>query len=189
MPYFIFLKGETVLEQVSGANPALLKSLIEKHSGVGILNLPAKQSTASPGFAANGAPTEAGGEGGEESIAEDINDRLRKLVSAAPVMLFMKGTPAQPQCGFSRQLVALLREREVRYGFFNILADDEVRQGLKTFSDWPTYPQLYYQGELIGGLDLVSFFLSLLFLFPFLLSSISSFALMDGRNRANGTIG
>ena len=185
MPYFLFLKGETVLEQVSGANPALLKSLIEKHSGVGALNLPAKQSTTSSSFAANGAATEAGGEG--EGIAEDINDRLRKLVSAAPVMLFMKGTPAQPQCGFSRQLVTLLREREVRYGFFNILADDEVRQGLKAFSDWPTYPQLYYQGELIGGLDLVSFFS--LFLFPFLPSPISLLALMDGRNRANGTIG
>ena len=70
-------------------------------------------------------------------------------------MLFMKGTPAAPQCGFSRQLVALLRERGVRYGFFNILADDEVRQGLKTFSDWPTFPQLYVEGELTGGLDIV----------------------------------
>ena len=86
---------------------------------------------------------------------EDLNTRLGKLVRAAPVMLFMKGTPANPQCGFSRQLVALLRERGARYGFFNILADDEVRQGLKAFSDWPTYPQLYADGELIGGLDIV----------------------------------
>jgi glutaredoxin-related protein len=52
--------------------------------------------------------------------------------------------------------VALLRERGVRYGFFNILADDDVRQGLKEFSDWPTFPQLYVDGELIGGLDIVS---------------------------------
>lgn len=75
-------------------------------------------------------------------------------------MLFMKGTPAAPQCGFSRQLVALLREKGVRYGFFNILADDEVRQGLKAFSDWPTYPQLYLDGNLVGGLDIVSFTLN-----------------------------
>lgn len=94
-----------------------------------------------------------------EDIEEDINTRLGKLVKAAPVMLFMKGTPAAPQCGFSRQLVALLREKGVRYGFFNILADDEVRQGLKIFSDWPTYPQLYLDGDLVGGLDIVSFIL------------------------------
>lgn len=94
-----------------------------------------------------------------EEIEEDINTRLGKLVKAAPVMLFMKGTPAAPQCGFSRQLVALLREKGVRYGFFNILADDEVRQGLKIFSDWPTYPQLYLDGNLVGGLDIVSFIL------------------------------
>jgi Grx4 family monothiol glutaredoxin len=75
-------------------------------------------------------------------------------------MLFMKGTPSSPQCGFSRQLVGLLRERGVRYGFFNILADDDVRQGLKEFSDWPTFPQLYVDGELIGGLDIVSCHLS-----------------------------
>lgn len=91
-----------------------------------------------------------------EEVEEDINTRLGKLVKAAPVMLFMKGTPAEPQCGFSRQLVALLRGKGVRYGFFNILADDEVRQGLKTFSDWPTYPQLYLEGNLVGGLDIVS---------------------------------
>lgn len=86
---------------------------------------------------------------------EEQNKRLSELVKAAPCMLFMKGTPSAPQCGFSRQLVSLLRENSVRYGFFNILADDEVRQGLKKFSDWPTFPQLYLQGELIGGLDIV----------------------------------
>ncbi|RPB05903.1 glutaredoxin [Choiromyces venosus 120613-1] len=153
VPYFLFLKNNTFLQKVSGADPALLKSAVEKHSGFGTLNLPAKQTTVSSGSASNGITT-ADGAGGED-LVEDINVRLGKLVSAAPVMLFMKGTPAQPQCGFSRQLVALLREREVRYGFFNILADDEVRQGLKIFSDWPTYPQLYYQGVLIGGLDIV----------------------------------
>jgi Grx4 family monothiol glutaredoxin len=67
----------------------------------------------------------------------------------------MKGTPSAPQCGFSRQLVALLRENSVKYGFFNILADDEVRQGLKEFADWPTFPQLWVEGELVGGLDIV----------------------------------
>jgi len=86
---------------------------------------------------------------------EELNERLGNLVKAAPVMLFMKGTPSAPQCGFSRQLVSILRENQVKYGFFNILADNEVREGLKTFSDWPTFPQLYTDGELIGGLDIV----------------------------------
>ncbi|KIY00703.1 uncharacterized protein Z520_03368 [Fonsecaea multimorphosa CBS 102226] len=86
---------------------------------------------------------------------EELNDRLAKLVKAAPVMLFMKGTPSAPQCGFSRQLVSILRENQVKYGFFNILADNDVREGLKVFSDWPTFPQLYTNGELVGGLDIV----------------------------------
>ncbi|MCJ1313854.1 monothiol glutaredoxin grx4 [Agyrium rufum] len=86
---------------------------------------------------------------------EELDKRLAELVKAAPVMLFMKGTPSTPQCGFSRQLVSLLRENGVRYGFFNILADDEVRQGLKVWADWPTFPQLWMGGELIGGLDIV----------------------------------
>ena len=86
---------------------------------------------------------------------EALFKRLGQLVKAAPVMLFMKGTPSAPQCGFSRQTVGLLRERSIRYGFFNILADDDVRQGLKEFSDWPTFPQLYVEGELVGGLDIV----------------------------------
>ncbi|TKA22522.1 hypothetical protein B0A50_08062 [Salinomyces thailandicus] len=86
---------------------------------------------------------------------EELDSRLKELVKAAPVMLFMKGTPSAPQCGFSRQTVSMLREKGVRYGFFNILADDEVRQGLKEFSDWPTFPQVYVGGELVGGLDIL----------------------------------
>ena len=89
------------------------------------------------------------------SSKEELHTRLSNLVKAAPVMLFMKGTPSAPQCGFSRQLVSLLRENGVKYGFFNILADDEVRQGLKEYADWPTFPQLWTDGELVGGLDIV----------------------------------
>ena len=92
----------------------------------------------------------------EPKSKEDLHKRLSELVKAASVMLFMKGTPSAPQCGFSRQLVAILRENSVKYGFFNILADDEVRQGLKEFADWPTFPQLWVDGELVGGLDIVS---------------------------------
>jgi len=92
---------------------------------------------------------------GPEDQNGDLTARLEELTRAAPCMLFMKGTPSAPQCGFSRQLVSILREQGVRYGFFNILADDEVRQGLKEYADWPTFPQLWLGGELVGGLDIV----------------------------------
>ena len=67
----------------------------------------------------------------------------------------MKGDPVAPKCGFSRQTVELFESLNAEYATFDILSDDEVRQGLKTFSNWPTYPQLYIDGELIGGLDIL----------------------------------
>ncbi|MCJ1479698.1 monothiol glutaredoxin grx4 [Lambiella insularis] len=100
-------------------------------------------------------PATAPAMSGHAGETEALNARLAELVKAAPVMLFMKGTPSTPQCGFSRQLVGILREQGVRYGFFNILADEEVRQGMKVWADWPTFPQLWVGGELVGGLDIV----------------------------------
>jgi Grx4 family monothiol glutaredoxin len=84
-----------------------------------------------------------------------LDDRLKALINTSKVMLFMKGVPEDPQCGFSRQAVALLNKHSVAFGSFNILSDDAVRQGLKAFSNWPTYPQLYANGELVGGLDIL----------------------------------
>eukprot|EP00297_Palpitomonas_bilix_P009565 CAMPEP_0113894278 /NCGR_PEP_ID=MMETSP0780_2-20120614/16619_1 /TAXON_ID=652834 /ORGANISM="Palpitomonas bilix" /LENGTH=345 /DNA_ID=CAMNT_0000884781 /DNA_START=79 /DNA_END=1116 /DNA_ORIENTATION=- /assembly_acc=CAM_ASM_000599 len=86
---------------------------------------------------------------------EQLNAYLKELTHSAPVMLFMKGTPDAPRCGFSNQAVHMLREDGVEFGSFDILSDDEVRQGLKKYSDWPTYPQLYLNGELQGGLDIM----------------------------------
>lgn len=86
---------------------------------------------------------------------QSLNDRLKELIHSHKVMLFMKGLPSAPRCGFSRQMVELLEATEVSYGTFDILTDEDVRQGLKKYSDWPTYPQLYVNGELVGGLDIV----------------------------------
>mmetsp|Transcript_8978 Transcript_8978/g.14974 ORF Transcript_8978/g.14974 Transcript_8978/m.14974 type:complete len:328 (-) Transcript_8978:32-1015(-) len=99
--------------------------------------------------AATEEPTE------EEVKEEPLNDRLARLVQSSDVMLFMKGTPTAPNCGFSRQAVEMLEEGQIAFGSFDILSDDTVRQGLKEYSDWPTYPQLYAKGELIGGLDIL----------------------------------
>jgi Grx4 family monothiol glutaredoxin len=95
----------------------------------------------------------------EKVLAEkgvvSLEDRLKKLVNSSPVMLFMKGTPDSPQCGFSSKVVNVLKAEGIKFGSFDILGDEEVRQGLKKFSNWPTFPQLYYKGELIGGCDII----------------------------------
>ena len=76
------------------------------------------------------------------------------LTRRSPIILFMKGLPSHPRCGFSRQMCLLLDKYNVSYDAYDILTNEEVRQGLKAYSDWPTYPQLYVQGEFIGGLDI-----------------------------------
>jgi len=86
---------------------------------------------------------------------ETLEDHLKSLITSSPVMLFMKGTPDAPRCGFSSKVVNALKEKGVSFGSFDILSDEEVRQGLKVFSNWPTFPQLYYKGELIGGCDII----------------------------------
>jgi Grx4 family monothiol glutaredoxin len=86
---------------------------------------------------------------------KDLAARLDSLVKTDTVMLFMKGEPSAPRCGFSRQVVELLQENQIPFGSFDILTDDTVRQGLKKHSNWPTYPQIYVKGELIGGLDIL----------------------------------
>nr|CDS30693.1 glutaredoxin 3 [Hymenolepis microstoma] len=87
--------------------------------------------------------------------AYSLNDRLKALINQAPIMLFMKGTPEGAQCKFSRAMLEILSKYNVKFGSFNILDDDTVREGLKAYSNWPTYPQLYVNGELIGGVDIV----------------------------------
>lgn len=89
------------------------------------------------------------------SSGETLEDRLKNLINSTPLMLFMKGTPDSPKCGFSSKVVNALKEEGLEFGSFDILTDEEVRQGVKAYSNWPTYPQLYYKGELIGGCDIV----------------------------------
>jgi len=96
---------------------------------------------------------EDGPSGGDKT--KDLNARLKLLVNQAKVMLFMKGTPNEPQCGFSRTIIQILNDTSLPFSTFNILADNEVREGLKAYSNWKTYPQLYVNGELIGGLDII----------------------------------
>mmetsp|Transcript_23112 Transcript_23112/g.72124 ORF Transcript_23112/g.72124 Transcript_23112/m.72124 type:complete len:190 (-) Transcript_23112:54-623(-) len=94
----------------------------------------------------------------EEEIAKAkvaLNDRIKKLVEGKKVLLFMKGSPDAPRCGFSSKVSAALKETGVEFSHFDILGDNDIRQGLKEYSNWPTYPQLYVKGELLGGCDVV----------------------------------
>ncbi|RKF23033.1 Grx4 family monothiol glutaredoxin [Altericroceibacterium spongiae] len=85
----------------------------------------------------------------------DINERISKIVGDNDVVLFMKGTPLFPQCGFSSRAVAILDHCGVAYDSVDVLQDMEIRQGIKTYSDWPTIPQLYVKGEFVGGSDIM----------------------------------
>ncbi|XP_021939073.1 glutaredoxin 3 isoform X2 [Zootermopsis nevadensis] len=131
VPTFLLLRGGSLLDRVDGANAAELTKKINLQVSKGSNTTSAKPA------------------------AEDLTTRLHRLINSAPVMLFMKGTSTEPRCGFSKSMVSLLDSHGALYKTFDILSNEEVRQGLKTYSKWPTYPQLYINGELIGGLDIV----------------------------------
>ena len=86
---------------------------------------------------------------------DQLKQRIETTIAKDRVMLFMKGSPQMPQCGFSAAVVGVLKEIGAPFGSHNILADPELREGLKEYSSWPTYPQLYVEGKLIGGADIV----------------------------------
>lgn len=85
----------------------------------------------------------------------DVMDRIRDTVESNPVVIFMKGTPQFPQCGFSSRVVNALKACDAEFTWVNILEDPEVRENLPKHSNWPTFPQLFIKGELIGGCDIV----------------------------------
>jgi monothiol glutaredoxin len=87
---------------------------------------------------------------------QDITDRIQSEIDAAPVLLFMKGTPMFPQCGFSARVIQILKHAQVPFKTVNVLEDPEIRDGIKSFSNWPTIPQLYVKGEFVGGCDIVT---------------------------------
>lgn len=168
MPSFVLLRGHTLLSRISGANAAALNAAVSSHASGPSSNGsgPSSQTNSTPRAAsdvyqpngtANGA---ANGTVGEHSIPAheteaELEDRCKKLMEKSRVVLFMKGNPDQPRCGFSQKTVALLRQEKVAFSTFDILQDEGVRQGLKKLNDWPTFPQIIVNGELIGGLDIL----------------------------------
>jgi len=128
----LFRRGKAV-DRVDGVNAAEVTKKVKAHAADPSADIPS----------------------GPAPPKEDLNTKLKRLINTRKCMLFMKGHPDEPKCGFSKQFVAIMKEMNAEYGTFDILTDDEVRQGLKTYSNWPTFPQLYIDGELIGGLDIV----------------------------------
>ncbi|KAI3657150.1 hypothetical protein MP638_002342 [Amoeboaphelidium occidentale] len=140
VPSFVFVKDGKVLSKLNGANPAELSKYVDRYEkqsslDIGIDALPLEQTV------------------GKKK--EDINARLTGLTRMKKVMLFIKGTPDEPKCGFTRQLIEIMRPLNIPFGYFDILSDEEVRQNLKEFANWPTYPQVWVNGELVGGLDII----------------------------------
>lgn len=133
VPTFFATNNTALVGKVEGANPTDLSKLVKQLVG----------------------DTSVVEEEVEPVEKVDLKTRLGNLIRTAPVMLFMKGSPDEPRCGFSKKIVELLQSNDVPFSTFDILSDQEVREGLKTYSDWPTFPQLYANEELIGGLDIV----------------------------------
>ena len=87
---------------------------------------------------------------------EVLRKRIDQLIKASPVLLFMKGSPQAPQCGFSARVIDALQDLDAEFTTFDILSDASMRQGVKEYGSWPTFPQLYVRGELVGGCDIVT---------------------------------
>ncbi|KAH9547056.1 hypothetical protein CY35_11G014300 [Sphagnum magellanicum] len=165
VPYFVFFKDGVVVDKLEGANPPELAHKLSKLATDVTKPEPASQGLAG-GTAvlevlkkelppASDTPPTVNGIALKDSLPEVEKSELHKLVNSNPIMLFMKGTPEEPKCGFSRKVVAALKDEGVQFDSFNVLSDETVRQGIKTFSNWPTFPQLYVMGELLGGCDIV----------------------------------
>ena len=86
---------------------------------------------------------------------QNTKDKIQDIIDNNEVLLFMKGTPVMPQCGFSAAVVGVLSHMGIKYNTVNVLADAEIREGIKEFSDWPTIPQLYVNKEFVGGCDII----------------------------------
>ncbi|KAJ3782760.1 glutaredoxin [Lentinula aff. detonsa] len=147
VPSLILLRGHTLLQRITGADAPALTSAVAKF---------ATGSSVNPQSKTDLLPVKASDTVIEkEDPSEDLESRMTRLMNQSQVVLFMKGSPDAPRCGFSRRICGLLRDQKVEFTHFDILSDENVRQGLKKRNDWPTFPQLIINGEFVGGLDIV----------------------------------
>jgi monothiol glutaredoxin len=100
-------------------------------------------------------PEKGGAAVSEKDTSLELNERIKNLIGSSKIFLFMKGSPEMPQCGFSANVIGMLDAMNAKYNTFNILSDMDIRQGVKDFSNWPTFPQLYVNNQLVGGNDII----------------------------------
>ncbi|BGP33258.1 glutaredoxin [Rhodotorula toruloides] len=166
VPYFILLRGHTLLTRLSGAQPSVLSAALKSHaSKPSALSASSQQPLAAktiyqPDEKASGSASASGtvalgGQGDVEESEEELAARCDKLMKQSDVVLFMKGDRETPRCGFSQKIVGILDSQKIDYSTFDILQDEGVRQKLKEINEWPTFPQLIIKGEFVGGLDVV----------------------------------
>ncbi|PPQ69297.1 hypothetical protein CVT26_001615 [Gymnopilus dilepis] len=153
VPAFVILRGHTLLDRISGADASALTQSVAKHATTPAYN-PLSRTDNAPAKAPTTVPSGLSYSDKSETT-EELNQRLRGLMTQSQVVLFMKGSPEAPRCGFSRKISALLKDNNIQFAHFDILSDESVRQGLKVLNNWPTFPQLIVNGELVGGLDIV----------------------------------
>lgn len=148
VPTFIFIENKKEIHRFEGANAVTLTDTVKQYSRAPLLS-------AQPNVLLKEPPLPTFD---SIKVGEGVGtvEKLKELTRQHPVMLFMKGNPDSPRCGFSRTIVDILRRSNITFGSFDILTDESVRQGLKDLSNWPTYPQLYINGDFVGGVDIVS---------------------------------
>ncbi|ESK87601.1 putative glutaredoxin [Moniliophthora roreri MCA 2997] len=149
VPTFIILRGHTLLQRISGADAPALTSAVAKFAATPAAN-PQSHTNQTPSKASLANVLNE-----PEESEEELNERMQKIMNQSKVVLFMKGNPNSPRCGFSRKIAGLLKDRNIEFAHFDILEDEKVRQGLKVLNNWPTFPQLIIKGEFVGGLDIV----------------------------------
>ncbi|GMH99052.1 hypothetical protein TrVE_jg9169 [Triparma verrucosa] len=154
VPTFIFLLNDEVWSRLEGADPSELTRKVGELKEESF-KLKGNNTNAAVVKEVEKEVEKEKEEGEEGGIDEELRKKIQTLLTSAPVLLLMKGTPTSPKCGFSRQTISLLQSSKIPFSSYNILENDAIRQGVKIYSDWPTYPQLYVKGELIGGLDIL----------------------------------
>eukprot|EP00919_Chromeraceae_sp_WS-2016_P059788 GHVR01142098.1.p1 GENE.GHVR01142098.1~~GHVR01142098.1.p1 ORF type:complete len:227 (+),score=58.79 GHVR01142098.1:21-701(+) len=139
VPTVLLIKQGNEISRVEGHDPQRLVSLVRQHS------ISTNTNSNNKDVLNNVVPC----------TIDDVNKRIESIIKSHDNILFMKGSKSNPFCKFSRMMIELLSNQGVEYDTFDILTDEKVRQGLKEYSNWPTFPQLYVKGEFVGGVDVV----------------------------------
>ena len=158
VPTFLVFREAKVVKTIEGADGGQLAQAVSTYCSSSVKGSEGSKTTSGTTVmkaTSNKEKENVKPDGGGKETEEELQKRLIHLTTVQPVVLFMKGNRESPQCGFSRKSSEALTNAGITYGTFDILSDENVRQGLKVFSDWPTYPQLYLNGELAGGNDII----------------------------------